>query len=663
MKNSPKKFSENFNKSISLLLIISILFINTYSLVTPKKAEGFAAPVLMAVMTPSTVLSVPTESFTQNTKEAAFDGIINLIGAALVAGIISSITNWVNSGFEDSPVFTQNIKQRLKKVGDIAAEQLLTQINIGEFNGGFFCGPFSSELRNAFKIKLAIQKDSTFLQSSRCSIDRILQEANYTLEGFEQDFTQGGWPAWIELTQPNNNRFGSYFITLQEFWKRSAEAEEQQDKELAHGSGFLSIKKKGECLKYENSVELQAPTSWDPNAPAGFDFSTVADEEGCIDRGPEQTVTPGQVIATQVNKVLGLGNDKLGLADEFDELVSALLYQVVNGVLTSVGGLFGASNPEPGEKSLTEQLKLEGERLDAQAEAKQEAQANQPPATQSPAMEELARLQEELNTCFDALNELNIILLKNDSVFNRLAVANQMEKCQAIQDKIEEVNLQAQVPTVPMTMTVYTCYDLLGGVSATKGVNMSVAGPITTTEEQDKGSYKVRITGVEPMKYYSRLRYEFDVTTGPEYTSLPGSANFTYFGRAKYPEAYDGWFNLGTVDGGTKFHWDMHSPDYYRKLSMAAPLQNNHKYHWVVDMDAKSNTLHVTITDGESEVRRVMFDYARSPAHPAPDIIDTGSGLYIMFGMHKGWTYRNLKVELTPGGPYQGGAHGCPVTV
>jgi hypothetical protein len=56
---------------------------------------------------------------------------------------------------------------------------------------------------------------------------------------------------------------------------------------------------------------------------------------------------------------LGLGSDKLAVADELNEIVSALLNKLVSSVIGGIGkGLRGLSNPDPatGNQVFTEQL-------------------------------------------------------------------------------------------------------------------------------------------------------------------------------------------------------------------------------------------------------------------------------------------------------------------
>jgi hypothetical protein len=52
--------------------------------------------------------------------------------------------------------------------------------------------------------------------------------------------------------------------------------------------------------------------------------------------------TPGTVINEQLGRALGSGLTQLELADEFDEIVGALIGQLMEQVVTQVNGLRGA---------------------------------------------------------------------------------------------------------------------------------------------------------------------------------------------------------------------------------------------------------------------------------------------------------------------------------
>src|SRR3989344_878839 len=334
--------STSIYKRLTASLLTSMMLVSIiYPLTLPKKAEAQAKQIAIAggviaalaiVTAVSTPLSVPSESKSQNVKETVSDGIVNMLIAAAISTVITSMTRWVNSGFQNKPSFIQNYKQATKDVGDRVFSEVLADIEQSDMRtkglSTFICGPFSQEIHDAFRIRIAAAKGGSFTQHSACTIDGVLAEAGQTLEAFEDDFTQGGWPAWLELTtNPVNNRYGAYFIINNEVGKRIAEAVDDQNKQLAFGSGFLSQKVQGECLDtpeetaaYNAAGVLQ---SLDQNSSQQGPDAMLADRSVanpdpvvCGRRAPDRIVTPGQVISTQFSRILGSGNDKLVNADE-----------------------------------------------------------------------------------------------------------------------------------------------------------------------------------------------------------------------------------------------------------------------------------------------------------------------------------------------------------
>ncbi len=84
-----------------------------------------------------------------------------------------------------------------------------------------------------------------------------------------------------------------------------------------------------------------------PDAPAGADTG-----EDC------QTVTPGSVISSSLNKALGSGQDSLVQSSMLDEIIGALASKLVSQVLSS-SGLSGVSQSSNGQPSYLSQLESE----------------------------------------------------------------------------------------------------------------------------------------------------------------------------------------------------------------------------------------------------------------------------------------------------------------
>lgn len=369
-------------KLLSILLAISLVI--PMALGNPREAkaiigvsaicskisgliDGVSGKVVGTVVGVETTVPVNDFDVRKNTKalkdkESCGDVIVAVAVNIVIGALTKSIINWANSGFAGKPAFTQNFNKQLKDVGDVAATNFLTNLKIpapgGAISGQFFCGPFAQEIHNALRVRVLVSRDSTFEKTSRCTIDNFLKQAKYTLQDFEQDFNKGGWAAWLELTQGTNNRYGAYFSAQNELWNRVAAAKDQQDKELTFGSGYLSKKVKGECLVYANQLtqDFVGPTQGTIDANSMGPFN--ADEEGCVQRGPEKIVLPGQTIQTHVAKALGLSEDRLVAADEINEMIGAVLKAVVFKALSGAKGLVGLSdkNGTTGGKSFFDRL-------------------------------------------------------------------------------------------------------------------------------------------------------------------------------------------------------------------------------------------------------------------------------------------------------------------
>ena len=220
--------------------------------------------------------------------------------------IINETIVWINSGFEGNPAYATDPEQFFTDIADNIAGDLIAGSELG-----FLCSPFQT------RIRLALQRYHTQRRQFQCTLTDVV--AN--IDAFYNDFSQGGWDGWFVMTQNDvNNPYGAYLQAQIELDSRIAKALGIQDKQLNWNNGFLSWAK---CLK------------WDEVWTGG---SEIPEKGKCLKRGP--VITPGKVINDQLNTVLATGVHKLELADEFDELVSALFVQLLKQVVFGVKGLF-----------------------------------------------------------------------------------------------------------------------------------------------------------------------------------------------------------------------------------------------------------------------------------------------------------------------------------
>jgi len=293
----------------------------------------------------STFVFSPTFAITARAQwidisTAAKDYGLDALGWEIVNRIISrmsaSTVKWINSGFEGKPAYVTDPTAYFTDLGDkVAGEFIFRNANLN-----FLCGTMSA------KIRLALANNYNRNEGDiwRCTLTDVIDN----VDGFMNDFEQGGWDGFFALTQEQqNNPIGAYIQAEGELARRIAEKTGAKDKELSWGSGFMSQK---ECV--ETGPAISVPI-YDAQ---GKEIGSKPAEGPCL---KEVTVTPGDTISNQLNKQLGLGNDKLAVADEINEIISGLLNQLVSRVIGGVaGGLRGASesNSSNNNQMLTEQL-------------------------------------------------------------------------------------------------------------------------------------------------------------------------------------------------------------------------------------------------------------------------------------------------------------------
>ncbi len=304
-----------------------------------------------ASMIPNTTANV-----INTVKEQGLDAIGYIIAKAVLSKMTASTVNWINTGFQGNPSFLTDPERFFGNIGDQVATQYLLGAN-SPLNQ--LCSPFKAEVRLAL-VKNYLQ-ENTF--QSQCTFSAI--GANF--ESFTRDFTQGGWDAWFTMTQQDqNNPYGAYLQAKQQLSLQIGTQQNKYQTQVANGNGFLSYERcrrdyippanvaNRQCIKYEpltvggGEPKCLAYEIADPNG-LGYDDCPASEKE---------VVTPGSVINEQLGKALGSSFAQLEAADELNEIVNALMVQLVNKTFSSIGnGLRGlSSSNSTNTKSATQQL-------------------------------------------------------------------------------------------------------------------------------------------------------------------------------------------------------------------------------------------------------------------------------------------------------------------
>lgn len=222
----------------------------------------------------------------------------NSVAWCLINAVIEYIANatiaWANSGFNGNPAFVDNPEQFFTDLADQEAASFIQEL-VGETTGINVCEPF--------KVQIGVNLSRAYgsrTQRPACTLQGIEGNFNNFVNG---SFNQGGWGGWFNVTQNDqNNPYGAYIMNNDLLYAKINSQQNTAQLELGWNKGFLSFQ-----------------TCDDPN-----------DKTTC------HTVTPGTLVASGLEKTLGLPKDRLVLAQKFDQVISAIINNLIKVALNEV---------------------------------------------------------------------------------------------------------------------------------------------------------------------------------------------------------------------------------------------------------------------------------------------------------------------------------------
>ncbi|MFZ2038889.1 MAG: hypothetical protein WAV11_03045 [Minisyncoccia bacterium] len=284
-------------------------------------------------------------------KEFVLDGIAHSLAQMMIRKITQDTVNWINGGFEGSPAFLDNPGEFFANTVDEALGSVLDKAGLG-----WLCDSFGI----AIKINLAkrnyryipprcslsdmVNNVSNSLNNSSISINEGTSGGTVTVgaeDGSRQTGTPGSlgkvkvmsWGGFMKNTaKPSNTPIGAMQIAAEEVRETINESVNRLNTELDRGFGFLSWKEckvegESECLEMGvSSIDEEGNTI--PSECIQYS------EPKCLQ---EETKTPGSVIQNQLNQSLPSDIKQLEVADEINEILSALMGQVLKQVLGATG--------------------------------------------------------------------------------------------------------------------------------------------------------------------------------------------------------------------------------------------------------------------------------------------------------------------------------------
>ena len=242
------------------------------------------------------------------------DSIAYCVINAMIQYIADATIQWINSGFDGNPAFVKDPKQFFTDLGDQAAAGFIRDV-VGGATGINVCQPFRVDIATGLGAGSGNSVGNDFGSRSQCTLGDIASNAqNFQVYTSGNSPQSGNFDTFYNMSQNDqNNPYGVYFMAQQELSRRVALQQNTAHVDMTSGNGFLSIKK---CS----------------------DDTTETDSSGVTHtvKGACGYTTPGHMIENAANSKLQAGDQRLVLADKFDQVVSTLINQLIKTALSEL---------------------------------------------------------------------------------------------------------------------------------------------------------------------------------------------------------------------------------------------------------------------------------------------------------------------------------------
>jgi len=229
-------------------------------------------------------------------KEWTLDSVGWALAKAALSAGIRSTARWISSGFQGAPLFVTDPSAFLLSIADEKAGEILYGSHLS-----FLCSPINVQ------VVLNLYYQSIRNRNPlRCTISGAAANVERFVNG---TFSSGGWPSWLDVSvSPVNSSMGSALAGQIALVSNIGIAQQERQRQWSALGGFLDSE---ECTVGPDGVEK------------------------CV------KVSPGKVIADTMSFGVQVGDRSLIEADEINEVIGALMGQMVMAGFKGAQGLFG----------------------------------------------------------------------------------------------------------------------------------------------------------------------------------------------------------------------------------------------------------------------------------------------------------------------------------
>ena len=330
------------NKKFLAASVVFLFALVAGSVALPSRSDAFAAVVhdpisnFSSVATAGATTAVANSSLGLTIKEYALDPLAYTVSKVALHTITRSVVNWINSGFDGSPAFVQDLQGEFLRIGDTVAQSYIDDFT---HSAGLDNLPGRDEIGQAVLSSYfrSTSKDG-FVLDNPYNLDKLAKDPQAFLNN--GDYAKGGLDAYMSVVlNQGENPLATYFAVKNGVRSKISSRVGEKLTELNWGDGFSAFR--GDCGK----TKVPPSGNFFSGAPNSAPATSLKLDDPCVGKPIK---TPSALRAQSANKYLvDSGLDQYISSDEISELVVALMGQLVNNVIGGKG-VSGLSDPSSG---------------------------------------------------------------------------------------------------------------------------------------------------------------------------------------------------------------------------------------------------------------------------------------------------------------------------
>ena len=308
-------------------LVIAILTAQLF--LVPQKAFGVGGIVFDPANLAKMVVDKGID-IVQWVKQDMFKFMRDQIAFRIMNKVANDTATWIQGG--GKPSYVSDWNSFVKQAGDLAFDSTIKEVGLARL-----CQPFS------LQVKVGLLPVKRFGDQISCTLDDVVRNIN----NFYTNFENGGWIAYNETWQPQNNYFGQMILIQDQIQTETSKKMTAATNEAVSGGGFLSQKK---CVKYDEAASMDcayiSPSQEDSYAcaeeadPVGCAWGRAQD--ACMAKVPclkEEIITPGDTIGKAAAEMITTDSKwAAGIQSWMSMLVNTLINRAMKEGLGAIKG-------------------------------------------------------------------------------------------------------------------------------------------------------------------------------------------------------------------------------------------------------------------------------------------------------------------------------------